>query len=137
MLCYVKTFIVTFAISTNPCNSANSVSTRMLYADSERVFYASAQCRRPMARGIMFTSCSSVCASVRPETMLTLYREKYLTDFHQTYINDAFRHSVTFWVKRSRSRWDNTAGKWKQYKSRSICNACKNLRGQHPRKAEM
>jgi len=63
-------------------------------------FYASAQ--RSVTRGILFLSCLSVCASVRPcvrpKTLLTRYLAEYLTHFHKrTYTNDDRDECVIIW----------------------------------------
>ena len=38
----------------------------------------------------MVLSYSSVCACLRPETLLTRYLAEYLTHFHQTYTNELY-----------------------------------------------
>jgi len=48
----------------------------------------------------MVLSCSSVSLCMHPHALLTRYLEKYSTDIHQTYINDALCDSderFTFW----------------------------------------
>jgi len=50
---------------------------------------------------MFLSSLSSLCK--HPKTLLTQYVERFLTDFHQTYTNDAFRDRdefCRFWDQR-------------------------------------